>query len=78
MPTVFILQGFRFFFYSNENNEPVHVHIEKGNAAGKIWLEPGISIAYMYGFSEREVQQIMVIVHSELKTLKQKWNEYFA
>jgi hypothetical protein len=26
MPTVLLLNGFRFFFYSNENNEPVHIH----------------------------------------------------
>ncbi len=40
MPTVLRLQGFRFFFYSNENDEPMHVHVEKAEAVGKIWLEP--------------------------------------
>jgi hypothetical protein len=39
MPTILLLNGFRFFFYSNENNEPIHVHIEKGSAEAKIWLE---------------------------------------
>ncbi len=45
MPTVLLINGFRFFFYSNENNEPVHVHVTKGNADGKIWLEPVLNIA---------------------------------
>jgi hypothetical protein len=41
MPTIFIVNGFRFFFYSNENNEPAHVNVRKGGANGKIWLLPG-------------------------------------
>ena len=39
MPTLLLLNGFRFFFYSNENTEPIHVHVKKGDATGKIWLE---------------------------------------
>lgn len=27
MPTLLSVKGYRFFFYSNENNEPMHVHI---------------------------------------------------
>lgn len=59
MPTVLRIQDFRFFFYSNENNEPMHVHVEKAGSAGKIWLDPGIEVAYMYNFSTNEQRQIM-------------------
>ena len=45
MPTVLRSQGFRFFFYSNEGNEPMHIHVTKAEANGKIWMEPGIEIA---------------------------------
>lgn len=54
MPTVFIINGFRFFFYSNENDEPIHVHVEKAEASGKVWLEPHIEPVYFYGISARE------------------------
>jgi Domain of unknown function (DUF4160) len=30
MPTILRINGYRFFFYSNENDEPAHVHVEKG------------------------------------------------
>lgn len=30
MPTVLYFYGWRFFFYSNEGNEPIHIHAEKG------------------------------------------------
>ena len=44
MPTILLLEGFRFFFYSNENDEPAHIHVKKGDAEGKIWLEPDLEI----------------------------------
>ena len=30
MPTVFIEQGYRFFFYSNDH-QPIHVHVRYGD-----------------------------------------------
>lgn len=36
----------RFFFYSNENNEPAHVRITKGDGNRKGWLEPSIEVEY--------------------------------
>lgn len=29
MPTILQILGWRFFFYSNEGNEPIHIHAEK-------------------------------------------------
>lgn len=55
MPTQLIIKGIRFFFYSLENDEPPHVHFEKGDAFGKAWLDP-VKVAYWTGFkiSEKE------------------------
>jgi hypothetical protein len=77
-PTVLFIHGFRFYFYSNESDEPIHVHVGKGDANGKIWLEPKIEIAYMHGFSNREINQIIKIVGEEIVTLRTKWNEHFS
>jgi Domain of unknown function (DUF4160) len=30
MPTILFMNGWRLFFYSNEGDEPVHIHAEKG------------------------------------------------
>jgi Domain of unknown function (DUF4160) len=35
MPTILYVQGWRFHFYSNEGNEPMHVHAVKGDAECK-------------------------------------------
>jgi len=78
MPTVLRIQGFRFFFYSNEGNEPLHVHVEKGDATAKVWLEPEINIAYSVGFSPSDERQLLKIVYENVVLIKQKWNEYFV
>lgn len=78
MPTVLIAGGFRFFFYSNENNEPAHIHVEKGNGEGKIWLEPVITIAWYYGFTAAEEKEIAAIIKEQTVAFKNKWYEYFG
>jgi len=40
MPTVLRFKGHRFYFYSHEPNEPPHVHVDKGGATLKAWLDP--------------------------------------
>lgn len=45
MPKVLDVEGFRFFFFSDERQEPPHLHVEKGNGAAKLWLQP-VRIAY--------------------------------
>ncbi|MBQ8813590.1 MAG: DUF4160 domain-containing protein [Lachnospiraceae bacterium] len=30
MPSLFTVSGYKVYFWSNENNEPIHVHISKG------------------------------------------------
>lgn len=41
MPTVYEVYGFKIYFWSNENNEPVHFHVSKGSMTSnstKFWI----------------------------------------
>jgi hypothetical protein len=40
MRTLLRVEGFRFFFFINESQEPPHVHIRKGDGLAKLWLAP--------------------------------------
>lgn len=77
MPTIFRKLGFRFFFYSDEGNEPPHVHVEKDKGRGKYWLEPKEK-AFMLNFKKREEKQVDKIVDEEQETFKKKWYEFFS
>lgn len=77
MPTIFRMNGFRFFFYSNEGNEPPHIHVEKGDGSGKYWLQP-IEKGYTVGFTGREERQIKEIVENNCELFIQKWNDFFG
>jgi len=76
MPVVLFINGFRDFFFSNENDEPVHIHVEKADATAKFWLNP-IELVYNFGFSSRELRQIKELTEKNIELFLKKWNEYF-
>lgn len=77
MPTVLFIRGFRFHFWSNENNESVHVHVEKGSASAKWWADP-ISEEYSYGFNPKERKEIRALMEEHRETIISRWNEHFS
>ena len=77
MPTVLRINGYRFFFFSNEGNEPIHIHIEKADCYAKFWLEP-IRIASDYNFNSKELRQISEIIENNIELIKNNWHEYFS
>lgn len=80
MPVVFRYKGFRFFFFSNEGNprEPVHIHVRKGEAVAKFWLEPEISVAESYALTSSELRELMRIAEKNKKIIERYWNEHFG
>ncbi len=78
MPTVLLIKGFRFFFFSADGKEPVHIHVKKGGGDGKIWLMPEIRIAYLIDFTAQEEKQVIEIVRENRELIIKKWNEYFS
>jgi hypothetical protein len=48
MPTVLRWDGYRFYFFSNERNEPPHMHVDKGGRSAKFWLLP-VGLARNFG-----------------------------
>ncbi len=71
------IDGFRFFFFSNEGNEPPHIHVRKGEALGKWWLDP-IEQHSAEGFSKSELRRISRIISENREFLIGQWNQYFG
>lgn len=72
------IEGFRFFFYSKENDEPPHVHVEKAEGQEKWWLLPEPSRVYSTGFKARDQRRIEQLVHLHQHELLQAWRRYFG
>jgi len=53
VPTLLEVEGFRFYFFSLEGNEPPHVHVRKGGGKAKLWLSP-VELVYARGFTKPE------------------------
>ena len=77
MPTVLRIGPYRFFFYSNEGNEPSHVHIKSDEAEAKYWLMP-VLLAYNYGYRGHELRRLEELVRENSELLIEAWNEYFS
>ncbi len=77
MPTVLRLEGFRFYFYSHEPNEPPHVHVDHGSATAKVWLYDN-AIARNVGFSAKELGKIQRMVREHQQSLEEAWNAFFG
>jgi len=80
MPVVFRYKGFRFFFFSNEGTprEPMHIHVRKGEAVAKFWLEPDISVAESYALTSSELLELMRAAEKNKKIIERYWNEHFG
>ncbi|MHB1664166.1 MAG: DUF4160 domain-containing protein [bacterium] len=76
MPKVLQVGKYRFFFFSREGKEPVHIHVESGGDYAKYWLEP-VSLATSVGYSAKELNEIKKLVLENIKFLKDKWHEHF-
>jgi len=77
MPTVFEEKGYRFFFFSREGHEPIHVHVEKAENYAKFWLD-GPVLARNRGFRSRELKTIRQLVETRRAEIEERWHEHFS
>ena len=77
MPTVLRVGPYRFFFYSNDRQEPPHLHVEHGRDQVMFWLAPA-RLAWTRGFKRHEVNDIERIVLDHERELGESWDEYFS
>jgi hypothetical protein len=76
MPTILRTEGYRVYFYSHEPNEPAHVHVDRGGASAKIWLDP-VGLAGNSGFSPRELANVLRLVRARQEDCLEAWRGFF-
>ena len=75
MPTVLKIDGYRFFFFSDEHT-PEHIHIEKGDSYIRIEIE-SLKVTNSYNINSKETKKLVKLVTENKDKLKEAWNEYF-
>ena len=80
MPTILFIYGWRLFFYSNELNEPIHIHVQKGEIQAKFWLlldEIEIEEAFSYNFTPATKREIKKNIYQHFDLIVEEWSKYF-
>ncbi len=76
-PTVFRENGYRFFFFSREE-ERIHIHVVSGDGEAKFWLEPKIEVAKSYHYSKRQLKEIESLTKVHYDELISAWKQHFS
>ncbi len=83
MPSLFTVDGYKIYFWSNEGNEPIHVHIAKKTPVpngAKVWLtkEGGCILASNENnIPEHELNELMDIVSAQFFMICSEWKKFF-
>jgi hypothetical protein len=79
MPTVLFSMGWRFFFYANEGNEPIHVHCQKAEKEAKFWLDRENYEAiedFSYRMSPADIRTVKKLIYVHFEDLEREWDEF--
>jgi len=75
MPTILRIGPYRFFFFSEETGEPVHVHVIREKTEAKFWIVPTVRVADNEGFSQHELNKVMRLVKENKELIENEWNK---
>ena len=79
MPTILMVWGWRFFFYANERNEPIHIHCQKAEAEAKYWLDVAsfeAVEAHSYNMSPADKRTVRKIIFEHFDYIVAEWNRW--
>ena len=83
MPSIFEVFGYKIYFWSNENNEPIHVHISKGSPtqnSTKVWLTQtgGCILANNKSkIPDSDLNKLLSIISRHYFLIISKWKEFY-
>jgi len=77
LPTILRSGPYRFFFYSADQDEPPHIHVEREDSQAKFWLDP-VELEWNGGFARYEIRRIEGIIEESGELLLREWHEYFG
>jgi hypothetical protein len=80
MPTILLIAGWRFYFYANEGDEPIHIHAKKAEMECKFWLKEDlfeIEIALSYNMKNADIRDVKQIIYQHFDYIILEWKKFF-
>ena len=83
MPQVFVILGYIVYLWSNENDEPIHVHVCKGSPqkdATKVWItEDGPVLEHNKSkIPKKDLKRILAWIAMNDELIIKKWQFHFS
>lgn len=84
LPTWGEILGYRIYFWSNENNEPIHVHICKGAPtanATKVWIPPNGNPVVANNDShipQKDLNRLLKAIAANKESIVFSWYQHFG
>lgn len=79
MPTILFVMGWRFFFYANERDEPIHIHCRKGEKECKYWLDRrafAVEEAYSFRMNNKDKRQVKRLIFEYFELIEGEWDRF--
>ena len=83
MPKLFTIMGYLIFFWSNENNEPIHVHITPGTLhenATKISITRDAQCIIAHNKDRipmSDLKKLLEVISAQFFMICSRWKEFF-
>lgn len=75
-PTVFRARGYRFYFFSREE-ERLHVHVQHAEGEAKFWMEPRLELAKNYGLRAAQLASAEELIREHDDAIRAAWRKHF-
>ncbi len=83
MPSLFQIGGYKVFFWSNESDEPIHVHIGRGRPnshATKIWITSSGGCIVANNNSKipaNDLNKLLEVISAQFFMICDAWKKHF-
>jgi hypothetical protein len=79
MPTILLIDGWRFFFYANEGDEPIHIHCQKAEKECKYWLDRtdfSVEEAFSFNMNKKDKRAVKKIIFEYFELIEKEWDNF--
>jgi hypothetical protein len=71
------IEGFQFFFWSNEGDQPGLIHVAKASCEANFWISREIQPAWNASFEQPQLRRILELLEENKNATREAWHKHF-